>query len=514
MNDVTISYGKGSSCSTINDLKEVNKLSSLETLTSPILIHILSFLKAWDYFTLRECSSICNNFFLRSADPLWSHVLQSEFGFDLEISSDDPTYYLNTLRIGPKETRSRSIDDECSTSIFGYTASKSITKAKSPYESVRLWRKADWIFHNPRNKDKEWMCIHGPCFLRAATFWEKIERWLHKNSFHVLLSLSPGATKEEGFCKINSTECARTIEGIYAFHNGQTFTATGVFKSALFGSLHVYNHEISMVMRHEDCYYMDKSMIPLSSSIIGAWTSSQKIFYLDTIENAVKMILYDEYDDSIRIYDISDSSSSPDVGLRWFEEYARRLENNELTTLSDGNVDYIHPFPQPPSKSCSVTITRGIQVIASSISALEVGSVAYSIRIRIMLPGEDGYLSATERGFETCQLKSRVLSITDVRGKKKRVQGAGVIGRLPLFAEGKFRDDTNLLDDDENIDVEQGHYYEGDFIYESLTDDQSEEFSGKFLMIPGSLENPTGDEFYVTIAPFSVNPEPHGFRYF
>ena len=45
----------------------------------------------------------------------------------------------------------------------------------------------------------------------------------------------------------------------------------------------------------------------------------------------------------------------------------------------------------------STAVTRGIQVVASAVQAHECGMNIYSLRVRLLLPGEDGYALAFTR---------------------------------------------------------------------------------------------------------------------
>lgn len=496
-------------------------MQTIESVPSPVLVHILTFLKAAEFSTLRECSRSLNSFFLHDANPLWYHVLAYEFGFDLNINSNELIYCLNALNIGPKKLRSQRYESY-STSIFGYKSSESVITCQSPYESVKLWRKANRIFHN-RKKYRN-LCINGPYFLRAARFWEKVETWCNGNTSAdagrmIMRTLSPGASKGDGPCANLNNKCAQAIEGIYAFHQGQLAGVMQYLRDpniepirlqnlqcALFGTFSVYNHDISMIMIAGEICFEDDSKVILSRSVPG-----QKVIYLDTQNRSINCIPSGQ-DYYILNENTNDCEDPDDIGLRWFEEYGRRLECNEIEVRNkhSDRLCALCPFPCPPSSHCSVAVTRGIQVIASSVPALEIGYVAYSIRIKILLPGENGYMSAEERGFETCQLSTRHLRITDIHGGTSEVNGPGVIGRHPLLSEGKYRDDyTN--DDGE---IEQGFDTEGEFQYQSMTDADSDSFEGKLFMIPGSMKNPSGQGFYIDINRFSVKATSSSFTYF
>jgi uncharacterized protein affecting Mg2+/Co2+ transport len=86
-------------------------------------------------------------------------------------------------------------------------------------------------------------------------------------------------------------------------------------------------------------------------------------------------------------------------------------------------------------------VTRGIRVTASAVFAPERGTYVYSIRLLLLSPGEEGYMSAEERGFETAQLNTRHWVLRQASDPPNEVHGAGVIGLFPLLREGGWRND-------------------------------------------------------------------------
>mmetsp|Transcript_13219 Transcript_13219/g.21998 ORF Transcript_13219/g.21998 Transcript_13219/m.21998 type:complete len:113 (+) Transcript_13219:405-743(+) len=62
---------------------------------------------------------------------------------------------------------------------------------------------------------------------------------------------------------------------------------------------------------------------------------------------------------------------------------------------------------------------------------VEMGSWAYSIRMRQLRSDEEGYETEEKRGFKNCILTSRHLIIGD-----QHVRGEAVIGFYPILCEG------------------------------------------------------------------------------
>ena len=201
--------------------------------------------------------------------------------------------------------------------------------------------------------------------------------------------------------------------------------------------------------------------------------------------------------------------------LRWFEEHAYRLESNFLSVGKIDRFDSIVKYPTvADTANCSRAVTRGVEIVASSIYVPEAGLHTYSIRIRLLTPDDgDEYMSPEERGFETCQLVSRHWKISSWDNSQhngppniENVRGEGVIGMYPLLFEGGYRNYTT----GEGHELEEGENTDGQFSYQSCTQAESHQHSGYiegFLHFrPGSISEPRGDLFDVRVNPFSLNP--------
>lgn len=198
-----------------------------------------------------------------------------------------------------------------------------------------------------------------------------------------------------------------------------------------------------------------------------------------------------------------------DNALVWLEEYARRLEQGQyqLGKLSRrGGALVITQFPQLPPLA-SRAVTRGVCVEASALwSPLDCVFV-YCIRMRLLVPSDNGY--EPNRGFETCQLKSRHWTLF-VEGREQRVvlDGDGARTMYPLLREGSYRVDSGQS----ATQVEPGDDQLGVFSYVSKANDNCEgQMRGYFTFVPGSLAEPTGVPFDVEVAPFPLNRNPEFF---
>eukprot|EP00562_Extubocellulus_spinifer_P016789 CAMPEP_0178609262 /NCGR_PEP_ID=MMETSP0697-20121206/38560_1 /TAXON_ID=265572 /ORGANISM="Extubocellulus spinifer, Strain CCMP396" /LENGTH=604 /DNA_ID=CAMNT_0020247841 /DNA_START=1 /DNA_END=1810 /DNA_ORIENTATION=- len=109
--------------------------------------------------------------------------------------------------------------------------------------------------------------------------------------------------------------------------------------------------------------------------------------------------------------------------------------NGAATTVVGDAMGEPHTASRPSSR-VSRCVTRGVEVVASAVHAHEINSVIYSIKIRIVQPGEEGYLSPSDRGFHSCQLRSRRWTLTsNETGEEEHVSGEGVIGFFPLLLD-------------------------------------------------------------------------------
>ena len=135
----------------------------------------------------------------------------------------------------------------------------------------------------------------------------------------------------------------------------------------------------------------------------------------------------------------------------------------------------------------------------------EQGQSSYSIQLRILRPDEEGGLSEEERGFSTCQLKSRHWTIVDGDGHTEHVRGDGVIGKYPLLKVGGYRDDEQ----NRFGTVGAGRQCSGTFVYQSCSGRARGtgpgSFGGELSFVPGSIKQPTGAPFDVIVPPFSLD---------
>lgn len=200
--------------------------------------------------------------------------------------------------------------------------------------------------------------------------------------------------------------------------------------------------------------------------------------------------------------------------LRWFEEHANRLDQDFFSLVDNPigipGADSVYGLMRYPSVNdtshCSRAVTRGVEVLASAIHCPSMDSFVYSIRIRMLTPDDEGYLTPGQRGFTTCQLRSRywrVSSYPPDSGEPMvdEVRGDGVIGNYPLLHQGGY---THFEGNDPG-DTEAKFQGTGHFMYQSCSQaDMPGSFEGYLQFVPGSLAEATGAEFDVRVAPFPL----------
>ena len=94
---------------------------------------------------------------------------------------------------------------------------------------------------------------------------------------------------------------------------------------------------------------------------------------------------------------------------------------------------------------------------------------------------------------------------------RHQVHGDGVVGCYPLLRDGGYRDDRQSQ---YSSAVRRGEECEGTFIYQSMSGRGGmRSFGGELSFAPGSLAQPTGAEFNVTVARFPLTDGSETDRY-
>eukprot|EP00586_Coscinodiscus_wailesii_P023090 CAMPEP_0172506386 /NCGR_PEP_ID=MMETSP1066-20121228/194636_1 /TAXON_ID=671091 /ORGANISM="Coscinodiscus wailesii, Strain CCMP2513" /LENGTH=421 /DNA_ID=CAMNT_0013283401 /DNA_START=325 /DNA_END=1590 /DNA_ORIENTATION=+ len=416
-----------------------------------------------------------------------------------------------TLRVTETSLESSS---NMYTSIFGVDPTKSIINTSSAFDCWKGWKKVSArFFRNSHN------LVHAPYFLRAARIWKTILDWCddEERSRDVGKRLRKSSYSTRGLFysdwheTIRSRDSLKACQAFYAFSGGETslMLDSETLFDGMFGSYSAYGY-YSCTRLHPPQYIKTRNWgncILVAGCLLSMKQGMEKCFCID-IETGT---LFLRSHTSIRV--VAKKSQEPDEFLLWLEEYADRLDSGKIgvgpidVELRGRNAITLYPrFPSnsPPIVTEGVppvsrAVTRGIEVIASAVYVPQGGTrigFIYSIRVRLMTPDDDDYVSPSDRGFETCQLVSRHWRITnDSTGQIDRVDGQGVIGMHPILREGGY--------------TEAGEDFEGTFQYQSCTGNiKKGSFGGHMKFVPETLKTLAGPSFDVELRPFVLDNQP------
>ncbi|KAL3800833.1 hypothetical protein HJC23_001670 [Cyclotella cryptica] len=487
-----------------------------------------------------RCSSTQAN---DESDSLWNLALVRDYRF--EIGVDEGNYMKQAIH-------------SPITGTISFLSTNDVFRASTSFISWKHWRKLEGRRDHGQsssadsNSLKKNRCTNpyrqvvGPYYLRAASLWKKIEQWCDNESLsrglgrEIKASLVPGIDVLRGG-KFQNDALITALAAVYSFYSGQEH-GSGQSLGGFFGGYSAYNfgcmmewyhwrHDISVAVGDSFLIAFD-SLINLQNSIYMDMKSGQVSAVNESTKETMPAtpVTRIEHTKSSGVDDTPKICIDPeDSILRWFEEHARRLSTGYYCIgqlISSSRSLSILQYPAVNEIAvCSRAVTRGVEVVASSIfhpysNLSDDGAMfVYSIRMRILTP-EDGdeYASSGQRGFTTCQLRSRhwivTKQISSPHGDLTRVEevrGEGVVGEYPLLREGGYQNyySSHGADPHTLALIGQGI---GDFRYQSCTDHLSRIFEGFLQFVPGSLLSPEGEAFSVRVAPFHFHSNP-GFYY-
>lgn len=195
--------------------------------------------------------------------------------------------------------------------------------------------------------------------------------------------------------------------------------------------------------------------------------------------------------------------------LRWFSEFSKRFEEGTYVHRPMVNEDRdswgICLFPATGAE-LSRCVTRGVEVTASCIYMPEHRAQGWGYSLAFKLLG-----TAEERGFQTCQLDTRIWNVELEGEERDTVRGDGVIGFFPILTDGgwicNLESDPNSQYEVEGRTRKSSHVIPGEFRYQSCSQGSRSmrgQFSGTLLMVPGTRKKPTGEPFHATLNPFRL----------
>ena len=430
--------------------------------------------------------------------------------------------FLQTFRFRPSRATDNS---DASSARRSFLETGEVFTAKTSFESWKHWMKLQNQFRKcavhadattGSNSD-----LYGPYYLRSAALWKKIECWCDKQGsfgLGIKQSLVPGRAVDVSSLIDDDEDDVNPMDFIYSavqsiwcFYGGQKRPTTNADSFAgLLGGYNAYDLcactrlidiELLMAQRRE----MGQSFGNVLPFAHIRMARPHKVLVIVRHLGRAFVSLDQDY-----------ARIMPCDVIEWLEIYASRLEQGvydcgEMIPSRHAPFDtrsiLLYPSIADSTGRTSRAVTRGIEVVASGVDAVErPGMFIYSIRIRLLRPGEDGYMTPSERGFVTCQLRSRhwIISMGD-GDEPEHVRGDGVVGMYPLLKEGGYdlyEGRTAATAQEVESDCE------GLFAYQSATQAAEDgTLEGSLQFVPGSLARPTGKEFDVRVAPFPLGEE-------
>ncbi|CAH8354459.1 unnamed protein product [Eruca vesicaria subsp. sativa] len=339
---------------------------------------------------------------------------------------------------------------------------------------------------------------------RVRSCWDNLKLWLSLNFPEAKATLRKGATEDEleEFESALKVKLPLPTRLLYRFVDGQELSSSSYALDGslgLIGGYSVYSHEVNVyllplkeVIRETNETMSDLGVSNGSNFIVVAASvsASLKMFFLDCSNGqlytgtSTRQMLPCVPDSLVSI---NGEQEQQDAMLLWLEEHGRRLQTGVIKVHEQDNIKSISLFPEVPPL-CSVAVTNGVQVRASSVFIPEVSNLrdhppaywyAYSIRMSLMPEG--CFLNG--RHHSSCQLYWRHWIIRADDEVIDKVNGEAVIGKYPLLQPE-----------------------EEEFVYESCSNfpTTSGSIEGSFTFVPGSLKDPKGGQFEVKVEEFPL----------
>lgn len=354
----------------------------------------------------------------------------------------------------------------------------------------------------------------------------RLRSWLTEHAQHVHDTLRPGVSKDT-WAKLAETgwNIAPEVRGLWELVDGQsapmesTVAIPGLHMRALedddenwalglFGGYTAYGHSVSTLFLSMDAAMQLTKMFQTQMAqglgqtklLFACSYNFNKFFFVDVADGSVHAL-----NSGARRWRLDTAAASSfgtaDGLLRWVSEYTRRLESGVYTVAP------LRPERAPLYNGVSLfatkgpelshCVTRGVIITGTPIYLPEAQhGWMYSITMELTS-------TAADRGFETCQLSTREWEIEDSRGNVERVAGEGVVGFMPILADGGWR--LNRESDPHGCYAGPVRLVPGPFRYQSFsgrTVGMTGRFGGYLQFVPGTIKNPTGPPFRARLEPF------------
>jgi len=373
--------------------------------------------------------------------------------------------------------------------------------------------------------------------MQAVKLWKTYKQLLEDMGMHNILESLSNCLSRHVFRELVDKKLPSSLIAFFSVHGGQLPLRPRAqdheFFAGLFGSYSCYNNFYSMRLLNMEDFIDNATNLP-SMTLIGISPGNPRMFLYLVAPNPEddndnnddnNSDSYDPEGTIVMVHNNPLSSQSiqaqhSTVGrggiLSYFQSFIERLQ--------DGTYKPCQVIPESPSSrgfglfpdagdQVSICVTRGIEVKASArwfpggiMDQVTGGGMnfGYSVRIQKVIP-EDNNNNADIP--ETCQLVGRHLEFMNGNGNVRRVDGDGVIGKQPLF----FLENGKSGFVDLGVGGDGRRYSDEVFVYQSQSgpvegttrqDTGSASVTGTFSFVPGSIDDPTGPMFHVTVGKF------------
>eukprot|EP00930_Biecheleria_cincta_P033228 TRINITY_DN23007_c0_g1_i1.p1 TRINITY_DN23007_c0_g1~~TRINITY_DN23007_c0_g1_i1.p1 ORF type:complete len:515 (+),score=56.21 TRINITY_DN23007_c0_g1_i1:26-1570(+) len=394
-------------------------------------------------------------------------------------------------------------------------------------EGCNSWRHALSLWSQASRKLG--LSLETNVHLRWVSAWYRLRKWLAKNLPEVDATLRiPAAARTLSSLQAftGSKAVSPLVAGLWQIRDGQVvpvepglagelgmpvlgaLNSIGAKWLGLFGGFAVYDYEISLVfLSLQSGLAMTRI---LRQSLAPLRTEHPELVAFACSSNFSKILLVDVCKGSVfawtrksapMLEPAAPDNNSGDGILCWMEEYIRRLEQQiyQVAVPGPGSpMSGISLFPQ--GEGMSLGCARGVEVTGSCVYMPEhPQGWCYSIALRLVDTSQD-------RGFSSCQLKSRRWMIQEDGREPEYVEGEGVVGMFPILM------DEGWLLNAQSDPHDQYHSGEvctvpGPFRYQSCAGRNASMkgyMSGELWFVPGTITSPTGASFSVTLPPFRL----------
>jgi hypothetical protein len=431
---------------------------------TPIFCHgVMPYLDLEDLLSLRGISksvycSLHNEGVI--SNDLWRMILQREFG--LPVLSKDETIW--TVPVQQKS------------GVSTLAPTGMLQAVTSPFEAVMAWRKVSSVyFAGAATSSSELSSsptkafrVHAPYFIRGARLWQRTCHWCNQRDpdgdpantelrLRVFGSLGKRGWKYTDWPSMVRQEPAlNACRAVFAFCGGQNgMVGASDPCLSLLGSCRIYGRLSGLSLIGP---LVGK---PCNRVVIARDRISSRDIFVDKDTGCLFSSKTGGWLPVVHLIGDNGPNVNHENVLLWLEEYAKRLSTGEtgigkmVEKNREGDIMAITPFPRyiprftgpsPHLPLVSRRVTRGVEVVGSAVYAPQFwyqdgGGFKYSIRIRMLTPKDDEYVSPEVRGFHTCQLVRRRWRITDLKtGHISQVGGRGAKGMFPILWEGGFTD--------------------------------------------------------------------------